>query len=92
MTRRHGLSDAEGEFARPLLPVTRRGRKRPDDRRALDGAFDKVLRTTQADADATGEIDWQMPVDSTSVRAHQHATGARKGGCTSPVSGAPRAA
>ncbi len=31
----------------------------------------------QAEADAAGEIDWDVAVDSTSVRAHQHAAGAR---------------
>lgn len=31
----------------------------------------------QAAADAAGEIDWDISVDSTIVRAHQHAAGAR---------------
>ncbi|MFI1303429.1 transposase [Streptomyces sioyaensis] len=35
--RRHELSDAEWEFVRPLLPESLRGRKRPDDRMALNG-------------------------------------------------------
>ncbi|MFF4138356.1 transposase [Streptomyces mirabilis] len=37
MIRRHELSDAEGEFVRPLLPVSSRGRKRLDDRSVLNG-------------------------------------------------------
>ncbi|MFJ5138789.1 IS5 family transposase [Streptomyces sp. NPDC088707] len=35
--RRHELSDAEWEFVRPLLPESLRGRKRPEDRRVLNG-------------------------------------------------------
>ena len=34
-------------------------------------------------ADAAGELDWSVQVDSTVVRAHQHAAGAHKGGLTS---------
>jgi hypothetical protein len=34
----------------------------------------------QAQADAKGVITWQVSVDSTVARAHQHAAGARKGG------------
>ncbi|GAA2281242.1 hypothetical protein GCM10010430_79150 [Kitasatospora cystarginea] len=30
-----------------------------------------------AEADAAGDIDWNIAVDSTIVRAHQHAAGAR---------------
>ncbi|MFJ7258255.1 IS5 family transposase [Streptomyces sp. NPDC098085] len=47
---------------------------------ALDGTFDRMLRAAQAKADAAGGIDWLVSVDSTAVRAHQHAAGARKGG------------
>lgn len=32
----------------------------------------------QAQADAAGDIDWLVSVDSTTVRAHQHAAGARR--------------
>ncbi|WP_432445470.1 transposase [Streptomyces malaysiensis] len=123
MIRRHELSDAEWEFVRPLLPESLRGRKRLDDRGALngivrkfrtgtawrdvpgrygpratlhmrfrrwavDGTFDRMLRTPQAKADATGDVEWPMSVDSTIVRAHQHAAGARKGGsATRPPAG-----
>ena len=34
----------------------------------------------QAQADASGLITWEVSVDSTMTRAHQHAAGARKGG------------
>lgn len=37
MIRRHELSDVEREFVRPLLPVSLRGRKRLNDRTALNG-------------------------------------------------------
>jgi transposase len=47
---------------------------------ALDGTFTAMLRAVQARADAAGDIDWLVAVDSTIVRAHQHAAGARKGG------------
>ncbi|WP_405862671.1 IS5 family transposase [Streptomyces sp. NBC_00090] len=47
---------------------------------AADGTFDRMLRAAQAKADAAGDIEWLVSVDSTIVRAHQHAAGARKGG------------
>lgn len=47
---------------------------------AKDGTFTRMLRAAQAKADAAGDIDWLVSVDSTIVRAHQHAAGARKGG------------
>jgi hypothetical protein len=34
----------------------------------------------QAQADAKGLITWQVSIDTTIARAHQHAAGARKGG------------
>ncbi|MFC8957530.1 IS5 family transposase [Streptomyces sp. NPDC057101] len=46
---------------------------------AADGTFDRMLRAAQAKADAAGDIEWLVSVDSTIVRAHQHAAGARKG-------------
>ncbi|WP_328939954.1 IS5 family transposase [Streptomyces tauricus] len=47
---------------------------------AADGTFDRMLQAAQAKADAAGDIEWLVSVDSTVVRAHQHAAGARKGG------------
>ncbi|WP_442806220.1 IS5 family transposase [Streptomyces sp. NBC_01317] len=44
---------------------------------SADGTWERLLRQVQAAADAAGEIDWDVSVDSTSVRAHQHAAGAR---------------
>lgn len=37
-----------------------------------------ILKTLQALADAEGAIIWQVSVDSTVARAHQHAAGARR--------------
>ncbi|AZQ39965.1 transposase [Streptomyces cyaneochromogenes] len=42
-----------------------------------NGPWEVLLRRIQAEADAAGEIDWDVSVDSTSVRAHHHAAGAR---------------
>jgi transposase len=39
---------------------------------SLDGTWDEVLAILQAEADAAGEIDWRISVDSTSSRVHQH--------------------
>ena len=39
-----------------------------------DGTWDKVLAAVIAHADAAGDIDWAVSVDSTVNRAHQHAT------------------
>ncbi|MFI6512073.1 IS5 family transposase [Streptosporangium sp. NPDC050855] len=113
--RRYELTDAEWQALEPLLPASRMGRPRADDRRILngivwkfragvawrdvperygpwaslhtrfrrwaaDGTFTAMLQAAQARADAAGDIDWLVAVDSTIVRAHQHAAGARKGG------------
>ena len=46
---------------------------------SIDGTWDKVLIALQVEADATGEIDWRISVDSTIARVHQHgATAARR--------------
>lgn len=52
-------------------------------RYALDGVFTRALQQLQACADAVGDIDWLVQIDSTIVRAHQHAAATgRKGGPT----------
>nr|WP_191889414.1 IS5 family transposase [Streptomyces mutabilis] len=52
-------------------------------RYALDGVFARALQQVQAEADAAGDIDWLVQIDSTIVRAHQHAAATgRKGGTT----------
>lgn len=45
-----------------------------------DGTWARVLTGLQARADAAGLITWDVSVDSTVARAHQHAAGARKRG------------
>ncbi|MGA5285221.1 IS5 family transposase [Streptomyces griseoincarnatus] len=52
-------------------------------RYAIDGVFTRALQQIQARADAAGDIDWLVQIDSTIVRAHQHAAATgRKGGST----------
>lgn len=48
-----------------------------------DGTWKQILTQLQAQADAKGLITWDVSVDSTVTRAHQHAAGARKKGLTS---------
>ncbi|MGW7452730.1 IS5 family transposase [Streptomyces sp. NPDC054787] len=52
--------------------------------------LDRMLRAAQAKADAARDVEWLVSVDSTIVRAHQHAAGARKGGLRDPVLGRSR--
>lgn len=47
---------------------------------AMDDTWQKVFTALVARADAEGDLDWIVSVDSTIVRAHQHAAGARKKG------------
>jgi transposase len=49
-----------------------------------DGTRARVLTGLQARADAAGLITWDVSVDSTVARAHQHAAGARKRGICRP--------
>lgn len=51
---------------------------------SADGTWQKLLQHVQAAADAAADIDWNINVDSTSVRAHQHAAGARKDPAADP--------
>ncbi|MFC4857380.1 IS5 family transposase [Actinophytocola glycyrrhizae] len=48
------------------------------------GVWSRILTTLQAIADAAGRITWDVSVDSTIARAHQHAAGARKRGIFRP--------
>jgi transposase len=45
-----------------------------------DGTWAAVISRLQAAADASGLIAWDVSVDSTTARAHQHAAGARRDG------------
>jgi transposase len=40
---------------------------------SLDGTWDRLLTRLLAEADAAGDIDWSVSIDSTINRAHQHA-------------------
>jgi transposase len=45
---------------------------------SVDGTWDKIHARLVAEADAAGEVDWALSVDSTINRAHQHATTLRR--------------
>ena len=57
-----------------------------------DGTWNRLLAHTQTKSDTAGEVVWEVSVDSTVARAHQHAAGARrrpsledeKGGSSTP--------
>ncbi|WKX73596.1 IS5 family transposase [Streptomyces sp. XD-27] len=49
-------------------------------RRQRDGTWARIVTQLQAEADAKGLITWDVNVDSTVCRAHQHAAGAAKRG------------
>ncbi|WP_413777873.1 IS5 family transposase [Streptomyces sp. AM2-3-1] len=53
---------------------------------SADGTWAMLLSRIQSAEDAEGRIDWDVSVDSTAVRAHQHAAGARK----APPAAAPQ--
>lgn len=55
---------------------------------SADGTWEHLLQQIQAAADAAGDVDWDVSVDSTSVRAHQHAAGARND--PPPTTAAPK--
>jgi len=43
------------------------------------GLWDRIFEAVQAQVDAEGRLDWEVHyVDATTVRAHQHAAGAKK--------------
>jgi transposase len=43
-----------------------------------DGTWDRLLAHVQTKSDAVGEVEWEVSIDSTSIRVHQHAAGARR--------------
>jgi transposase len=45
-----------------------------------DGTWARIGAHLRVEADGAGELDWDAQIDSTVIRAHQHAAGARKGG------------
>jgi transposase len=60
--------DLPAEFG-PWQTVWKRHR-----RFSLDGTWDRMHRRLLAEADAAGQLDWTVSIDSTINRAHQHAT------------------
>ncbi len=47
---------------------------------SADGTWARLLAAAQARADAGGELDWLVSVDSSLVRVHQHGAAARRFG------------
>ena len=45
-----------------------------------DGTWERILDEVVVKDDSVGNIEWVFSIDSSSVRAHQHAAGARKKG------------
>jgi transposase len=39
---------------------------------SADGTWDRILTALQAQADAAGQLDWRVSVDSSISRVHQH--------------------
>jgi transposase len=60
--------DLPAEFG-PWQTVWKRHR-----RFSADGTWDRIHRRLLVDADAAGELEWTVSIDSTITRAHQHAT------------------
>jgi transposase len=54
-----------------------------------DGTWDRLLAHAQTKSDAVGEVEWEVSIDSTIIRAHQHAAGARKRPAQADVKGGP---
>ncbi len=43
-----------------------------------DGTWERILAALQAEQEVEGQIDWEVSLDSSVIRAHQHAAGAPK--------------
>src|SRR5215470_16133243 len=48
------------------------------DRWRREGLWDRILTHVQTRSDAVGEVVWEVSIDSSTARAHQHASGARR--------------
>jgi transposase len=53
---------------------------------AVDGTWENIFAAVLAAADAVDDIGWTVSVDSTVIRAHQHAAGALKKGTQAATS------
>jgi transposase len=76
---RHDLTDKEWQRLLPMMPANaRRGRRWSDHRMVVNGI---MFRTRTGcpwrDPDEAEGQGWTLSADSTVVRAHQHAAGAR---------------
>ncbi|SDM49137.1 hypothetical protein SAMN05444921_1092 [Streptomyces wuyuanensis] len=74
-----GVVPLDGGEARVFLGSLA-GDTSPVRRWQRDGTWARILTQLQAEADAKGLITWEVDVDSTVCRAHQHAAGAAKRG------------
>jgi transposase len=45
---------------------------------SLDGTWDRLLAAVHAEADAAGELSWQVSADSSVMRVHQHGLNAAR--------------
>ncbi|GHD35581.1 hypothetical protein GCM10010335_30920 [Streptomyces galbus] len=89
---RGDLSDEQWAVLEPMSPVAMGGRPAVSEygpwqtvyglfrRRQRDGTWPELLTRLQARADAAGLIMWEVNLDSTICRAHQHAAGTRRDG------------
>ena len=87
------LSDAQWKQIAPLMPESagKLGRSFKDHRLMTEGSstgigpasrggtWDKALASLLTRADAAGLINWEVSVDSTVNRAHQHGTNLSRG-------------
>ena len=53
---------------------------------STDGTWDKLLAIVQADAEQHGVVDWNVSVDSSVIRAHQHGASAKREVVATPPS------
>jgi transposase len=78
MVRRGEITDQAWQEIEPLLSeYGQSGGQWRDHRTVINGILWK-LRTGSPWSDAVREIEWEVSVDDTVVRAHQHAAGARR--------------
>jgi transposase len=45
---------------------------------SADGTWDRLLAVLQAEAEAVGKLDWNVSVDFSVIRAHQHGATAKR--------------
>ncbi len=70
---RGDLSNEQWAVLEPLLPKGKKSGRPPL-------SWKRILAQLQSRADGQGLITWDVSVDSTVARAHQHAAGASKKG------------